>query len=384
MHKLQLLCKIKFSCFFLFLPKKLMILSDISGLRLYNQKIIQPSFKKSEEVLSWLGAIQGQDYAGAKWSIGLRLVNAKETDVEDAFNRKQILRTWLMRGTLHMVSSKDLEWMRKLFAPKIIKGNARRYKELELDEPTLFKTNDIIIKALQEKTRLNRKELLAKIEESGISTQGQRAAYMLQRASYDGLICQTNTIRNVANFILIDKSFTDGMTLDRSEAIAELTKRYFKSRGPATIQDFVWWSGLTVAETKAGLEANKSLFCHEMIDGHSYWSPVENLPLKIARNLIHFLPGFDEFLLGYKDRSASLDPKFSNNWCPGNNGMFFPFIVMNGEVVGTWKRGFKKNVVVIEINSFNPQKKLDENPAILDAANKFCKFIDLTLRISNS
>jgi len=361
-----------------------MTFSDISGLRLYNQKIAQPSFKKSEEVLSWLGAIQGQDYAGAKWSIGLRLVNAKETDVEDAFSRKQILRTWLMRGTLHMVSSKDLEWMRKLFAPKIIKGNARRYKELELDEPTLFKTNDIIVKVLQEKTRLNRKELLATIEENGISTQGQRAAYMLQRASYDGFICQTNTIRNVANFILIDKSFTDGMTLDRSEAIAELTKRYFKSRGPATIQDFVWWSGLTVAETKAGLEANKSLFCQEMIDGQTYWFPVENQSLKIARNLIRFLPGFDEFLLGYKDRSASLHPKFNNNWCPGNNGMFFPFIVMNGEVVGTWKRGFKKNVVVIEMNSFNPQKKLDENPVILDAANKFCKFIDLTLRISNS
>jgi len=350
--------------------------SPISIQRLHNQQINHSKLKRPEQVLSWLGAIQGQDYTGAKWSIGLRLPNATDIDIEHAFANKKILRTWLMRGTLHIVSAEDIEWMRALVAPKIIKGNARRYKELELDEPTLFKSSDFIVKVLQDKKTVNRSELLAALEKNGISTKGQRAAYMLQRASYDGLVCQINSVRSSANYILMEKSVTGGINLDRHEAVAELTKRYFRSRGPATIQDFVWWSGLTVAEAKAGLEVNKSLFCQEIIEGQTYWLPNESQTLKSGNHSTFFLPGFDEFLLAYKVRSASLDPKYSNNWCPGNNGMFFPFIVVDGQVTGIWKRAFKKNAVIIEITSFDIHKQMDVN-SINTAIKKFCRFIDM-------
>lgn len=348
---------------------------DISTIRLWNQQIAQTTLQSPTAIVSWLGAIQGQDFTGAKWSIGARLGNVKDSDIDDALITKQLVRTWLMRGTLHVVAAKDVEWIRSLVASRIIRGNARRYKELELDDNTLFRSNDIIAKALLEHKLLSRPELLTIVEKNGISTKGQRAAYMLQRASYDGLVCQTNTVRNKPNFVLMDRSWGKGM--ERSEAVVELAKRYFMSRGPATIQDFVWWSGLTVSDAKAGLEANRSFLTSESIGEQTYWMSSEQTFGKNIRNSVFFLPGFDEFLLGYKDRGASIQPKYSNNWCPGNNGMFFPFLVMEGQVKATWKRIIKKDKVAIEVKPFELQPKLSDNQALSLAIEQYYKFIDL-------
>lgn len=353
------------------------ILNDTSLTRLRNQQISQSSMQSPEAVVSWLGAIQGQDFTGAKWSIGLRLGSVKDTDIDDAFITRKIVRTWLMRGTLHIVSAADLEWIRSLVAPRIIKGNARRYKELELDDATMFRSNDIIAKALLEKKLLSRPELLAILEKQGISTAGQRAPYMLQRASYDGLVCQTNAVRNQPNYVLIDNAWRRNM--DRNDAVAELTKRYFVSRGPATIQDFVWWSGLTVSDLKAGLEANRSFLTSEKIGDQTYWMSAKPISGKTTRSSVYLLPGFDEFLLGYKDRSASIQQKFSNNWCPGNNGMFFPFLVIDGQVKATWKRTVKKDKVVIEVKPFELQPELRVNQALSLAIEQYCRYIDLQL-----
>lgn len=360
-----------------------MIQSDISFHRLFNQSIADPSFEEPADVLSWLGAIQGQDYIGAKWSLGLRLPKSTDTVIEEAFTDKKILRTWLMRGTLHFVASKDIDWIRKLVAEKIIAGNARRYKELELDEPTLIKGNNLLLKFLQRGQPVNRKELLTSLERYGVSTAGQRAAYILQRASLDGLICQTNTVSNSPNYVLLDSSFAGTKAKTRDEAIAELTKRYFTSRGPATVQDFVWWSGLTVAETKAGLDANKSVLQQESFEGQEYWLP-SNSQLPIAgKDRIYFLPGFDEFLLGYKDRSASLDPAYNNHWCPGGNGMFFPVVVRNGQVSGIWKREFKKTSVFIGITAFHDLKELQDHPDFKPVVQKFSDFVGMELVMQN-
>jgi hypothetical protein len=355
-----------------------MDLSNISLLRLQNQKIAQQTFQKPDEVLSWLGAIQGQDYTGAKWSIGLRMIKTTDTEIENALINKEILRTWLMRGTLHMVGAKDIGWIQPLFAPRIIQGNARRYKELELDTSTLLKSNEIITKALFKQKQLNRKELLSCLEQNKISTKGQRAAYMLQRACYDGLICQTNTVKNTPNYVLLDEIKSDKKTLTREEAIAELTRRYFTSRGPVTLQDFVWWSGLTVSDARTGLLNNKPLLKEETIEGRAYWLPIENSVLLGQKPTVRLLPGFDEFLLGYKDRMASLDPEYNTRWCPGNNGMFFPFVIINGRVEGIWKRTLKKDNVLIEINSFNSKTVINDK-AFIDAASHYSKFVQMKL-----
>lgn len=223
-----------------------MNVSDVSLYRLYSQKISVPQQKTPKEILSWLGAIQAQDYTGAKWSLGLRLQNATEIDIEQSLREKHILRTWLMRGTLHFVTSEDVHWMLSLLAPKIIASCARRYRELELDTQTLLNTNKLLERALQNNLS-SRTEILKFLNQNGISTMGQRAAYILQRASLDRIICQNVLIRNTPNYILLD-SLPKAKTLNRDEALSELAKRYFTSRGPANLQDFVWWSGLSVSK----------------------------------------------------------------------------------------------------------------------------------------
>ena len=296
--------------------------------------------------------------------------------IERALYEKQILRTWLMRGTLHFVTSGDVKWMLALLAPKIILGCRRRYKELELDSHTLLKTNDLLEKALHLNLS-SRTELLAFINHHGISTQGQRAAYILQRASLDAIICQNVLVRNVPNYTLLD-FLPEIPPLNRAEALAELAKRYFTSRGPATLQDFVWWSGLSVSDAKTGLEACKSFLIQETIHDQTCYLAVNNHLLSENNTSVHLLPGFDEYLLGYKNRIASLDPIHQLIWCPGNNGMFMPYIVVDGKMAGTWKRTIKKNTVEMEITPFAPLDK-NQKRTITLVSERYTKYIGKVL-----
>lgn len=334
--------------------------TTIRNTRLCNQLLTHNPLSSPGDVLAHFGAIQAQDYSGAKWSIGVRLPDATDNDIEKALINKSIVRTWLMRGTLFFVKSNDLRWIQQLVAPKIITSLKRRHTELELDVHTLTRTNHIITEALAKSPSLSRKVLMSIILENGISTEGSRLYHMLIYASLNGLICQTNTVKGMPNYILTDRIEVHPPSLTREEAIAELTHRYFKSRGPATIADFGWWSGLTITEIKKGLEANKDKLISETIGEQTYWFQ-DNPNPSAPKPHILLLPGFDEFLLGYKDRTASLKTQFNTLWCPGNNGMFMPFVVKDGIAVGIWKRTMKKNSTDIEYSYFNANTKLPVN-----------------------
>ena len=351
-----------------------MPISDIALYRLFNQQILQPTLKTPRDVVAWLGALQGQDYAGAKWSVGLRLPGSTDADIEQAFADRTILRTWLMRGTLHLVAAEDIHWILGLVAPKLIAGNTRRYGELELDADTLTRSNDIIVEALQDGGLLNRKELLALLEEKGIPTEGQRGVYMLQRASLDGLICQGAAPRNVPTFMALGAAPPHVAAMIREEALAELARRYFNSRGPATMQDFAAWSGLVMADVRAGMEAVKAEFVEETIDDQTYWRPDTTPPTREIPP--YLLPGFDEYLLGYRDRSAVLDPQYAQQVCPGGNGVFQPTIVIEGRMVGTWKRAFKKGAAQLTPLPFTTLTEA-ELEAFAAAAQPFGQFLEM-------
>lgn len=212
-------------------------------------------------------AVQAQDYEGAKWSLALRLPKCTDAGVEQAITDRTIIRSWVLRGTLHFVSPADIHWLLSIVAPRIIAGNARRYQELELDERTLTRSNDLLVKALQEANQLNRKAMLASLEQNGISTAGQRGVYILQRASLDSLICQGTAHASNQTFMLLDEFSSKAM--ERDEALAELAKRYFSSHGPATLQDFIWWSGISTAEAMAGLDSIRSQLIEEIMNGRT-------------------------------------------------------------------------------------------------------------------
>ncbi len=342
-----------------------------------SQKLGHLQFKKPEKVIAWFGGVQAQDYPGAKWAVGQRMHKSTEDDIEQALTDKRIARTWLMRGTLHFVTAYDIHWMLELLAPRIIARNVRRYKELELDEETLKRSNDVLKGALQDGKRLNRRELVVILEENGISAEGQRAPYMLQRASLDGLICHGLMHSNNNPIYMSMDELPKTKILKRDKALAELARRYFTSHGPATLQDFVWWSGLLSKDAKAGLEAVESSLVSEIIDNKTYWCFPSKQDLQYSPPTAHLLSGFDEYLVGYKDRSASLEKLHSKK--ANIENIMHPTVAVDGQIVGTWKRKFKKDEVIVELK---PVVKLNaaENRALDGAVSRFGKFLEVPVQ----
>jgi len=323
-----------------------------------------------------MGGMQGQDFPGAKWSVGLRLPQATDADIDRAIDRGKIIRTWPMRGTLHIVAAADVRWILSLTSPGNIAGSLRRRQALELDDKTLFRCREVFAKTLQGGKQKSRDEMYAALENAGISTAGQRGYHILWNAALHGLICFAATTNKEQTFALLDEWVAPAKAKPRDEALAELALRYFTSHGPVTLADFIWWSGLSAGEARAGFEAIKSNLVQETANKQTYWMPSDiTLPNNSASGFV--LPGFDEYLLGYKDRSAVLDSTHADKVCPGGNGVFASTIVINGRVVGTWKRAIKKSSVEIIASPFSPLKKT-ERRAFDEAAERYAAFMSLS------
>lgn len=348
----------------------------IARSRLANHGFAHPTFAQPGDVVTWLGAVQAQDYGGALWAIGLRMTGATERSIEQAIAERAIVRTWPMRGTLHFVAAQDVRWLLALLTPRVIAHSAGRFRQLELDETTLAHSKEVFAKALQGGKQLTRDEMLHELEQAGISTAGQRGYHLLGRSAQDGLICFGARRGKQQTFTLLDEWVPLTRSLPRDEALAELTRRYFTSHGPATVQDLMHWAGLTAAEAKTGLAAAGKALIQETIADRVYWMPCEAPEINHDTPSVHILPGFDEYLLGYRDRSAVLDPAHAQRIHPGGNGMFSPTLVMDGIVTGTWKRAFKGGAVVIETTPFRPLTAA-ESDALGAAAGRYGRFLGL-------
>ena len=331
---------------------------DIAHKRLHNQHISRPTFEKPSDVIAWLGAAQGQDYLGVLWAIGLRMQQATEASIEQAIADKTIVRTWPMRGTLHYVAAKDIRWLLKLMEPRAIASSAFRNRQLELDDATFKKSNAVLVRKLEGGKQMTRPELASALERAGISTANYRLAHILYRASILRLICFGARRGKQLTFTLFDEWVPECKTIERDEALAELAKRYFTSHGPATLNDFIWWSGLRVADARASIEMIKPQFMQEVCGGQTYWFS-QSAPIKKDAAKAYLLPPFDEYTVAYKDRSAVLDPLYTKLMNSGY-GIFKPIVVVDGQIVGIWKREFKKNSLVIEVSPFNSLTKSNQ------------------------
>lgn len=348
----------------------------IGNQRISSQRIEENKFAKPEEVVKWMGAMQAQNYNQALWAIGQRLQSSNRDMIEQAIAEKKIVRTWPMRGTLHFVASEDVRWMVKLSAERMMASNKRRLKELELDQPILERCKVIFYETLKDGIPASRPFLLNLLEEAGISTKNQRGPFLLWYASQTGQICQGPMLANQPSFVLIEQWAPQAKNLLRDEALFELAKRYFFSHGPATIHDFSWWSGLTVADAKRGLEAVQSELISYVSGIKEYWMAPDQAALRHTH--FHLLPSFDEYLLGYKDRNAVLPDQHSPKVIPGKNGVFLPIIVANSQVIGTWKRSAKKSAAEISFSLFEAMEKHQEEQAA-QAAETFSRFLGLPL-----
>jgi hypothetical protein len=354
---------------------------DIAKIRLASQQITETKFKSVREIVGWMGAMQAQNYAMVKWAMGVRLPGSTEEDIEAAISKGEIIRTHLLRPTWHIVAADDVYWLLDLTAPRLKASLKTRHNQLELSEAILTKSNAIIEKTLSGGEHLTREALVAELQKAEIATDKNRASHLLYWAELCGISCSGATKGGKATHALLAERVPKPNPLTREEAWAKLAQRYFTSHCPATLQDFVWWSGLSAGEAKQALAMVKSAFIGETIHSQTYWlDPSFSMP-KINEESVYLLPAFDEFMISYKDRRASL-PLEDHKKSISDNGIFWPIIVVNGQVVGNWKRAVKKDKLFVETQFFKQPdgatKKLAEKAAV-----PFAQFLGKHLQINH-
>jgi hypothetical protein len=326
-----------------------------------------------------MGAMQAQDYAMAKWAIGIRLPGLKEETINTAIDMGDILRTHLLRPTWHFVSKDDIYWILDLTAQQVKGSFNSRHVQLGLTNSILRKSNSILEKALKGGNHLTREELIEELGKAKIATDENRASHIFAWAELEGLVCSGPTKRGKQTYALLEERVHKKKPFDKDEALASLANKYFSSRCPATLQDFVWWSGLTVSNARRALDMAAQNFIPETYHLQTYWfTPSYSIP-KANDAKVYLLPAFDEFILSYKDRSAAL-PFESHKKAVSNNGIFRPVIVVNGQVEGIWRRTTGKVNVSVEVELFKPPSKTITNN-IREAVIQYGQYLDKAIEL---
>lgn len=320
----------------------------ITSLRLKNQQLIEPSFKKPEELVTWMGAVQAQDYAGCKWALGVRTAGTTDSSTEQAIDKGKIIRTHVLRPTWHLVSPADVRWMLMLTAPRVHAVAAFGYRQMELNDAIFKRANNVFLKALQDGKHLTRQELAAALQQAKIQTNDLRMIHLLFHAELDALICNGPRIGKQFTYALLDERVPETKKIKQEEALVKLTERYFKSHGPATLADYTWWSGLSAKDAQKGLELIKTTLISESVGEKTYWMTNATAAIKSKSSVI-LLPAFDEYTVAYKDRSLAVNEAAAKKT---GNGIFKPLLVIDGQVKGFWKRNDKKGSSRVDLTPF--------------------------------
>ncbi|HYN10950.1 MAG TPA: winged helix DNA-binding domain-containing protein [Vicinamibacterales bacterium] len=347
-------------------------LDHIAASRLRNQKLLRTDTRAPEAVVSWLGAVQAQDYPGARWALGRRATGSTDAGIARACDEGRILRIHILRPTWHFVSPADIRWMLSISGPRVNAINAHYYKKTGLDAPVFARSRRIIEKALGAGTHLTRLELAAALERSGIQAEGQRLAYLMMRGELDGVICSGACRGKQFTYALLDQRapLTRTPSMKRDEALAALATRYFTSHGPATLPDYVWWSGLMVKDARGGIDAAGGALRQETIDGRVHWLADSGPARTKPSSSLHLLPNYDEYLIAYKDRQSIRDRRAA----PANPLEFPYYLVIDGKLRGTWKRSARAGRVVIELRLYRPLAP-GERRALDAEAARYAKFV---------
>ncbi len=347
---------------------------DIARQRLSNQGLLKPTLKTASAVVARLGAVQAQDYGASKWGVAQRTAGLTDAQIEKEIDNGMIVRTHVLRPTWHFVAAADIGWMLALSAPRVHAANAYWYRWLEVDEAVARRSRTVLTKALRDGKQLTRAELGQALARARIQiTSPQRLACIVMRAELEGLICSGARRGKQFTYALLDERVAKPIALEREAALFELARRYFTTRGPATVDDFAWWSGLTKADAKRGVEVAATQLEHESIEGRSYWFPAVERPVRISSSLAHLLPNYDEYFIGFKDRSAFNARLTSSGVRARTDALSGHILIINGQIVGGWRRTLVRGTVVIEPKLLIRLNEA-ERRAVKAAARKFDRF----------
>lgn len=348
-------------------------------MRLTNQLINAARPERPEDVVRWMGALQAQDYGQAVWAVGLRMQLPSLAAVEQAVAERWIIRTWPQRGTIHFILPEEARWRLALSAKHKLGGEDARHRQLGLEDAELQRSLEVLRQVLQGGRVLPRPDILAELERAGIFTGGQRGYHILWVAARRALICLGPLQGRQPSFTLLDEWVPGGVDLSFEQALTRLAAGYFASHGPATLKDLVWWAGLRVADARTAIDLLGSRLEKGVMNGKEIWWRADAAaPEPLDEESVYLLPGFDEYLLGYTNRSAVLELERAQKVVPGGNGVFRPLLVTGGRVTGTWQRSFKKNGVAVSLFPFD---RLPDSLALLEqAVQGYCDFLGKPLQ----
>jgi hypothetical protein len=320
--------------------------SEVLRLRLHAQRIEGSTSTGVTDTVRHLLATQAQDFAQSLWALGVRTPGATRSAVLAALESGEVVRTLPMRGTLHFIPAEDLRWMLGVTSARMLRAASTRFRDLGLDQATLERAENLVARELAGGGSATRDEFMKLLEGAGISPEGQRGYHLIFFLSQRQLICWGPPRGTQQALVLVDEWIPNSRRLDGDESLREFALRYFAGHGPATVRDFAWWTKLTLTDARAGVAAASGDLTELTLNGASYWIATGELDAaaasgsKASRSAagVHALPGFDEYLLGYQDRSLALAEVHWDRIVPGKNGIFLPFILARGEVIGAWRR----------------------------------------------
>ena len=309
-------------------------LTDVVRRRRAGQFLTGRRHKTPADVVRALGAVQAQDYAGAKWALAQRTSGVTDADVERELSAGRILRTHVLRPTWHFVAPEDIRWMLALTAPRVNAAMAYHGRVHDLTASVFRRSNDAIANALSGGRHLTRPELGAALERAGIRiTSGQRLAHLVMRAELDAVVCSGARRGKQFTYALLDERVPPAAPLGRDEALLELARRYFTTRGPATARDFAWWSGLAMTDVKRALQIVQAELKRLSGETHDMWFAPRSLPKQGPS--AHLLPNYDEYFIAYKDRDLVL--RNTPKPLPARPE-FAHLLSIDGHLNGIWKR----------------------------------------------
>ena len=349
---------------------------EVALLRLVAQRLAGPPLPDAAAAVRWLTAVQAQDYPGALTSVALRTAGGTRASVEAALDAGEVVRSWPMRSTLHLVAAEDLGWLLELCGPRVLAGAAKRRATLGLEEAECERARELAVAALTGGGRLRRADLLRVFDDGGVPTAGQRGYHLLWYLAQTGTLCLGPTGGGEQLFVLTAEWVRAPRRLDRGEALAELALRFFRSHGPATVADLARWAGLTKTDVRAGLDVVRPHLLSLDVDGAEHLldpgTPELLDRFRTEARGTFLLPGFDELVLGYADRSCTVDPAFAERIVPGGNGMFRSTVVCDGRVVGTWRwtgSGARRRLTAEPFTEFDAasQEEIETRAATLPA-----------------
>jgi Winged helix DNA-binding domain len=352
----------------------------IAERRLLNQRITRPELRRPADVMSWFGAVQAQEHEAAKWALGLRMqAGTVDADIERAFDDGRILRTHVMRPTWHFVTPTDIRWLVELTAPRAHRVTSSYKRRLGLEAGTLRRGISIVERALRDRHYLTRGELGERLRHAGLTLDSVRLAHLAMHAELDGVICSGPRRRKQFTYALVAERAPRALPLPRDEALAALSRRYFRSHGPATIRDFVWWSGLTAADARRGLEMNRAR--REERGGLTYWTVGSAVRPATRDDRVHLLPIYDEYLVAYRDRAA-VPHGHSAIASRANTPVTFQHaLVIAGQVAGTWRTARGSRTMRIEVVPLRRMTEREQR-AVADAIDRYRRFLDVPVDVS--